>query len=666
MRTVRPLASLALLLVPSLAAAQVDPTRAFYAIAFTHGAPHNGVITAQSTASPFGVVATGPRGTANGAITFDPVRSVLYAGSCCTADQPLQAFDPVTLARAPTRDLTLPNSGSMAFEVDGPRRVLFFYDTVARTLRALSLADSNYGAVVATTTLTGLPAEPTPTSVGDQLAVDTRAQRVVLTGGDGGPVLTVDVSNVTATVGAFGDVVNTSHVNRATGNSGGAVAVDEAGRRIFFIPATGTVRVVNADAPFARIADVTIPSMSPNDCGLHFDARTGNLYVGRGSMVQPVVVAFPSMSVTPFATGAGDVVALSFATPTTACVDRDGDGAPSAACAAPGERADCDDGRAEVSPSAMETCNNRDDDCDGFVDEGFCRIDGACVAHDAPNPANACQRCDAPPTRSAPGAWSNRPAMSVCRPAAGVCDRAEVCDGTGAACPADVFEPATVDCRAAMGGCDVAERCTGMGAACPDDGFAPATQVCRASATIEACDPAERCTGTAAACPSDAVTRAPMTETCNGEDDDCDGMVDEPPCMPAPDAGPDVADGSGEFVPDVPRDVPADDPALDAMQPPPPDAMEAPDAAAPPPQDAAPPPPQDAAPVDAPPPADVPSPNDASPADAAADAGGGGTQDGGCGCATPGSTKRDGAWQLAALAAFALAARRRKGASRGR
>ena len=108
----------------------------------------------------------------------------------------------------------LPNSGSMAFEVDGPRRVLFFFDTVARTLRAVSLADGNYGAVVATTTLTGLAAEPVPTSVGDHLAVDTRAQRVIVTGGDGGPVLTVDVSSITPTVGAFGAVVNTGHVNR--------------------------------------------------------------------------------------------------------------------------------------------------------------------------------------------------------------------------------------------------------------------------------------------------------------------------------------------------------------------------------------------------------------------------------------------------------------------
>jgi hypothetical protein len=636
MRPLRTPVALALVLAPGLAAAQVDPAQVFYAVAFTHGSPHNGVITAQSASAPFAVVATGPRGTANGAITFDPGRSLLYAGSCCTADQALQAFNPVTLARAPTRDLTLPNSGSMAFEVDGPRRVLFFYDTVARTLRAVSLADANYGAVIASTTLGALAAEPSPTSVGDQLAVDTRGQRVIVTGGDGGPVLTVDVSGITAAVGTFGAVVNTGHVNRSTGNSGGAVAFDDVGRRIFFLPATGTVRVVGADPPFAAVTDIAISGMSTSDCGLSFDARTGNLYVGRGSTAEPVVVAFPSLRVTPFPTGPGEVIALSFAAPTPPCVDRDNDGSPSAACAAPGERADCDDARADVNPGAPELCDGRDNDCDGFTDEGFCRIDGACVAHDALNPGNACQRCDAPADRSAPTAWGNRPAATVCRPAGGACDTAEACDGTGAPCPAD--------------------------------GFAASSAVCRPSASLEVCDPAERCTGASASCPSDSVVRAPTAETCNGLDDDCDGLVDEAPCVPPPDASLDAPADAVEAPADVPSDVPSDVPA-DVPSDVPADV----------PSDV----PLDAARVDAVVLADAATSPDASAvrdagatsdiADGAAGAvdgsvdgaatndRGGASLDGGCGCSAPGTARGGRGWIAFALLALTRAARARRG-----
>jgi hypothetical protein len=638
--------------LPTVAWAQVDPSRVFYAVAFTHGSPHNGVITAQSLASPFGIVATGPRGTANGAITFDPVRPLLYAGQCCVANQPLQAIDPTTLARVTARDIPLMHSGSMAIEVDGPRRVLFHYDTVTRVLRAISLADANYGTVVASTTLTALPAEPTPTSIGDQIAVDTRAQRVVVTGGDGGPVLLVDVSSITATLGDFGPVVNTGHVNRSVGNSGGAVAVDEAGRRIFFIPTTGTVRVVGADAPFARIADIVIPSMQPNDCGLHFDGRTGNLYVGRGTSMSPVVVAFPSMSVTTFSTGAGDVPALSFASPGVACVDRDGDGAPNAACAPPGARADCDDARADVHPSAMEVCDTRDNDCDGLIDEGFCRVEGMCVPHDALNPRNACQRCEAPSDQSAATAWSNRPAMTVCRPAAGACDLPELCDGTGAPCP--------------------------------DDRLASADQVCRRSSSVEACDPSERCTGVSALCPNDRVIRSPTEETCNGVDDDCDGMVDEPPCVPMPDAGPDALDGAADLVPDVPRDVSQDTsmgvemPTLDVtnegsgLLPPPRDAMSEGDGMAAPDVSPMDPPPDATAASDVPPVPDATAASDVPPVpdaraanEGGADAGGFAMQGGGCGCNTPGRSRGTARWVFAVAVFLATVKSRSRSKRRG-
>ena len=500
--------ALAVLAAPSVAAAQVDPARAFYAVAFTHGSPHNGVITAQDTDAPFGVLASATRGTLNGAIALDPVRGVLYGSACCAASQAIQAYEPVGLTRFAARDIPVTSSGSLAIEVDAPRRVLFFYDTVTRVLRALSLTDgAQYGGVVAMLTLTDLPAEPVATSAGDQLAVDTRGQQLFVTGGDGGPVLAVDVSRVTESGGAFGAVTDTGHRNRATGNSGGGVAVDEAGRRVFFFPTTGAVRIVGADAPYAVLGEVAIPAMAANDCGLMFDGRTSRLYVGRGASAPPVAVSFPSMAVAAFATGPGEVPALSFAGAGTACVDRDADGFFPALCAPTGARVDCDDARSERNPGAVETCDGADNDCDGLVDEGFCRIDGACFTDGQANPANACEACAASATASGPTAWRPGARGAVCRAAAGDCDAAETCDGESVTCPAD--------------------------------GRRPAGEVCRATATIAACDPAEACDGVAAACPTDVVTRAPTTETCNGADDDCDGMIDELQCTPA-DAG--VAD----------------------------------------------------------------------------------------------------------------------------
>src|SRR5437867_4262751 len=90
-------------------------------------------------------------------------------------------------------------------------------------------------------------------------------------------------------------------------------------------------------------------------------------------------------------------------------------------------------------------------------------------------------------------------AGAVCRASAGVCDPAESCTGTDAACPADA--KSTAACRPAAGPCDVAESCDGVSNGCPADGFVAAGTACRPAAGQ--CDAAETCTGADAACPPD-------------------------------------------------------------------------------------------------------------------------------------------------------------------
>jgi hypothetical protein len=84
-----------------------------------------------------------------------------------------------------------------------------------------------------------------------------------------------------------------------------------------------------------------------------------------------------------------------------------------------------------------------------------------------------------------------------------MCDVAENCTGTSAACPSDTFVSSSTVCRGAVDICDVAENCTGSSPACPADGYADGSTTCRAS--TGPCDLTEYCTGTSTSCPGDTI-----------------------------------------------------------------------------------------------------------------------------------------------------------------
>lgn len=90
----------------------------------------------------------------------------------------------------------------------------------------------------------------------------------------------------------------------------------------------------------------------------------------------------------------------------------------------------------------------------------------------AGSPCTPTNRCISSGVCNGTGACTgtvNLAAGTVCRPAAGTCDKAETCPGNGANCPADSLQPTGTLCRVAASQCDVQESCDGTHASCPAD-----------------------------------------------------------------------------------------------------------------------------------------------------------------------------------------------------
>jgi hypothetical protein len=109
---------------------------------------------------------------------------------------------------------------------------------------------------------------------------------------------------------------------------------------------------------------------------------------------------------------------------------------------------------------------------------------------------------------------------TVCREASGICDAQEACSGVSADCPNNTYQSAGTVCRAAVSICDVPETCTGTIFFCPGNTFAPSSVVCRPASGV--CDSAEYCPGSTYMCPGN--TLLPSTTTCRSSTGVCDAV----------------------------------------------------------------------------------------------------------------------------------------------
>ena len=204
--------------------------------------------------------------------------------------------------------------------------------------------------------------------------------------------------------------------------------------------------------------------------------------------------------------------------------DGDGDGygdagSPLVACDAPSahvsDATDCDDAAFDVHPGATEVCNGIDDDCDGDIDDADATLDptsGDTFYVDADGDGfgdgtNAVQACLQPSGAVADATDCDDSAASVSPAAREVCNRIDDdCDG---------------DIDDADSGVDLSTGSTWYTDA-DGDGYGDG------ALSREACAQPSGWVADATDCDDGDATENPgAAEACDGEDDDCDGDIDE-------------------------------------------------------------------------------------------------------------------------------------------
>lgn len=199
-------------------------------------------------------------------------------------------------------------------------------------------------------------------------------------------------------------------------------------------------------------------------------------------------------------TASSDEVDDTGASDTGMSIDIDGDGFTV-------EDGDCDDARADVSPSAIEVCDGIDNNCDGRTDEPGAI--GSLIAYVDADGDGYGTSLESSAFCAVPGGYSA---------VAGDCDdgrsesypgAVEVCDGLDNDCDSEIDE----------------EGATGVGTYfrdTDDDGYGVVTD------SIDACTPPAGYAIEAGDCDdADATVSPSALERCDGSDTDCDGTVDE-------------------------------------------------------------------------------------------------------------------------------------------
>jgi hypothetical protein len=224
-------------------------------------------------------------------------------------------------------------------------------------------------------------------------------------------------------------------------------------------------------------------------------------------------------------------------------------------CSGNGSSLECN---AVAGTPVAELCNGRDDNCNGQIDESFPNVGQFCSAGVGECRRNGVVVCSGNGLAVECNAVAASPATELCNGLDDDCngviddtfpDKGKVCfSGIGECRSAGVFvcsgNGLSLECDA-VAGTPVTELCNGRDDNCNgqiDESFPDLGRVCSAGVGECRSSGVFVCTGNGLAVECDAVAGTPTAELCNGLDDNCNGVIDDP----FPDKGKVCFDGVGE------------------------------------------------------------------------------------------------------------------------